>query len=128
MKRVLALYACAVVAFILAPIVVVIVSSFGAGDVTEFPLRFSMRWYGHALTQQIFIDAARNSAWLAAVATVVATPIALAASIAIVRHRFPGRDAMQSFLLVRWWSRRSSPAWRSWCRSRRSARATSRRG
>ena len=101
MKRALFLYACAVVAFILAPAVVVVIASFGASEVTEFPPRaLSFKWYGHALSQKIFVDAAWNSAWLALVATAIATPVALAAAIAIVRYRFPGKDAVQSLLLA----------------------------
>jgi putative spermidine/putrescine transport system permease protein len=101
MKRALFLYACAVVAFILAPAVVVVIASFGTSEVTEFPPRaLSFKWYGHALSQKIFVDAAWNSAWLALVATAIATPVALAAAIAIVRYRFPGKDAVQSLLLA----------------------------
>lgn len=101
MRHVLTLYAAALVAFLLAPVAVVVVASFGASDVTEFPPRaLTLRWYSHALSQRIFVDAAYNSAWLALVATLLATPIALAAAVAIARHRFPGKDAVQSFLLA----------------------------
>ena len=59
-----------------------------------------MKWYANALNQRIFVDAAINSAWLALAATMIATPIALLASIAIVRHQFPGKNAIQSLLLA----------------------------
>lgn len=101
MKRALHLYACAVIAFILAPVVVVVAASFGSSEVTEFPPRaLTFRWYAHAWSQSIFVDAAWNSAWLALVATAIATPVALTASIAIVRYRFPGKDFVQSLLLA----------------------------
>ena len=101
MRRALFIHAGAVVAFILAPVIVVVIASFGASEVTEFPPRaLTLKWYGHALSQQIFVDAAWNSAWLALAATALATPIALAAALAIVRYRFPGKDLVQSFLLA----------------------------
>jgi putative spermidine/putrescine transport system permease protein len=101
MKLSLHLYAAAVVAFILAPVMIVVIASFGTSEVTEFPPRaLTLHWYGNALSQRIFVDAAWNSAWLALVATALATPIALAAAVATVRYRFPGRDALQSFLLA----------------------------
>jgi putative spermidine/putrescine transport system permease protein len=88
-------------AFILAPIAIVVIASVSAGEVPEFPPRgVSLRWYGHALAQPLFVNSALNSLWLALVATTLATPIALAAALAIVRGRFPGRDAIQSFLLA----------------------------
>ena len=88
-------------AFILAPIVVVVVASFSARTVPEFPpSQWSFRWYEHALNQAIFVNSAVNSLWLAAIATLLATPLALAVAYAIVRGRFPGRDALQTFLLA----------------------------
>ena len=100
-KRAMLIYSCLLLLFLLAPSIIVIVSSFGADEVTQFPPRsFSLRWYANALSQPIFLQAAKNSAWLAAVATGIATPIALAASVALVRSRFPGRDALQSLLLA----------------------------
>jgi putative spermidine/putrescine transport system permease protein len=89
------------VLFIVAPIIVVVIASFSAKEVPEFPpSAWSLRWYGFALSQQIFVRSAINSAWLATVATALATPVALGAALAIVRCRFPGRDALQSFLLA----------------------------
>ena len=87
--------------FVLAPIAVVVVTSFSAGTVPEFPpSSWSLRWYAHALSQPVFLDAARNSAVLAALATLVNVPIALAAALALTRGRFPGREAIQTVLLA----------------------------
>lgn len=87
--------------FILAPILVVVVSSFSGGEIPEFPpSNWSLRWYGHALSQSIFVDSAINSVWLALMATAIATPLALAAAVALVRCRFPGRNLIQTLLLA----------------------------
>ncbi len=101
MRRLLQVVAALVAAFVLAPIVVVVVASFSDGAVPQFPPRtWSLRWYAHAIGEAAFTDAAWNSAWLAVIATLLATPLALAAAFAIVRGRFPGRQALQAFLLA----------------------------
>jgi len=87
--------------FILAPTIVVVGSSFSGGNLPQFPPSdLSLRWYAHALSQPIFTEAAFNSLWLALVATALATPIALAAAIAIVRGDFAGKTAIQAVLLA----------------------------
>ena len=90
-----------VAAFVLAPTVVVVGSSFSGGTLPQFPPReLSLRWYEHALSQSVFTDAAWNSLWLAGISTAIATPIALAAALAIVRCEFPGKNLLQAMLLA----------------------------
>lgn len=89
------------IAFILAPIVVVVVASFSATGVAEFPpSEWSWKWYPHALSQELFTDSAVTSAWLALVSTSIGVPFALGAAVVLVRTRFPGQDAIQTFLLA----------------------------
>lgn len=86
--------------FIVAPIVVVVVSSFTGGQIPEFPpATWSVRWYRHAFEQALFVEALRWSLVLAAAATLVNVPIAIAAALAIARGRFPGREFVQTLLL-----------------------------
>lgn len=90
-----------VAAFVLAPTVVVVGSSFSGGNLPRFPpTDLSLRWYAHALSQPIFTDAAFNSLWLALAATALATPLSLAAALAIVRGNFPGKTFLQALLLA----------------------------
>ena len=97
------LFRCAVallIAFILAPLVIVVLVSFSGREIPEFPpSTWSLRWYGYALSQPVFVASAINSAWLAITATCISTPIALCAAMAIVRGRFPGKNVLQSALL-----------------------------
>jgi len=87
--------------FLLAPTIVVVGSSFSGGTLPHFPPSdLSLRWYAHALAQPIFTEAAFNSLWLALAATAIATPLALAAAIAIVRGDFAGKSAVQAVLLA----------------------------
>ena len=86
--------------FLAAPTFVVLITSFGRNATLEFPpSAWSLVWYGRALSRAEFQSAAFNSFWIAAVTTLIATPIALAAAMAIVRGKFPGREAIQVFLL-----------------------------
>ena len=87
--------------FILAPLVVVVVVSFNAGAVADFPPSgWSFRWYAHALGLKLFVNAIITSFWLALAAAVLSMPLGLIASIGIARGKFPGRDALQSFFLA----------------------------
>ena len=87
--------------FILAPIVVVVISSFTGSDIPEFPpSSWSLRWYGYALSQSIFTSSAINSVLLAVIATAIATPLALGAALALVRCDFRGRNLVQTVLLA----------------------------
>ena len=87
--------------FIAAPTFVVLVTSFGRNATLEFPpSAWSMVWYSRALSRSEFQSAAFNSFWIAALTTLIAAPIALAAALAIVRGNFPGRNAIQVFLLA----------------------------
>jgi putative spermidine/putrescine transport system permease protein len=87
--------------FILAPILVVVAASLSDGPLPEFPPRgLSLRWYVHALAEPVFTEAALNSLWLAAVSTLLATPLALAAAYGLMRGDFAGRDGLQTLLLA----------------------------
>jgi putative spermidine/putrescine transport system permease protein len=87
--------------FLAAPTFVVIVTSFGRSATLEFPpSAWSLIWYGRAISRVQFQSAAFNSLWIAALTTLLATPLALAAAFAIVRGQFPGKSAVQLFLLA----------------------------
>jgi putative spermidine/putrescine transport system permease protein len=90
-----------IVAFILAPTLIVIAISFGDSAIVRFPPHaVSLRWYEAALTRDTFRATAWTSLWLAASATALALPVALAAALALARGRFPGRAAIQTLLLA----------------------------
>ncbi len=87
--------------FILAPIFVVVVVSFGAREVVEFPPTvWSLHWYSYALSQPIFVNSALHSALVAVLATLISTPIGIGAAMAIVRCDFPGKAFLQATLLA----------------------------
>jgi putative spermidine/putrescine transport system permease protein len=79
----------------------VVAVSLTDSPIPEFPPRgLTLRWYAHALSEDVFTTSALNSLWLATIATALATPLALAAAYGLVRGRFRGRDAIQTLLLA----------------------------
>ena len=74
--------------FMLAPLVVVVVVSFNAGTVTDFPPSgLSFRWYAHALSLDLYMNAIITSVWLG-----------LAAGLAFVAVLLVGRFALRERL------------------------------
>ncbi len=93
------LLACMVL--VLLPILVVVGASFGATAIPMFPPSgLSLRWYGEAMTKSVFQEAARNSLWLAVLATVINVPIALAAAHGVLRVRQSLRPLIEALLLA----------------------------
>ncbi|SMQ85516.1 putative spermidine/putrescine transport system permease protein [Devosia lucknowensis] len=100
-RIVFGLVVAALFTFILAPTVIIALSSFGTSEILEFPPQnFTLRWYAYALSRPEFTSAAWNSLWLAVTSTAIATPLAVAASIAVTRGRLPGREVLQTVLLA----------------------------
>ena len=87
--------------FIFAPLVVVILVSLNSGSVATLPLEsVSLRWYWKAIETKSFVDSLLTSSWIAVGATLIAAPLALAATIGLLQGRFRWRSAIESFLLA----------------------------
>lgn len=87
-------------AFLLAPLVVMAVSSFSPD--TSFALdsgRWSLRWYRSLLEREEFWQSFRLSAGIAAVATVTCLALGIPLAFALQYGRFPGRAALLLFVL-----------------------------
>jgi len=86
--------------FLLAPLVFVVVVSFNGGTTPKFPPEgFSLQWYGVALSNPNFTGSALTSLVLAAAATLVGTPLGVAAAFGIARGRFPGKGFLEAVFL-----------------------------
>jgi putative spermidine/putrescine transport system permease protein len=89
-----------VVAFLLAPLVVPVLISFSDTPfVTWPPQGFTLKWYAKILAEPEFTSSFRFSLLLGASATAGALLLGTPAAIGLVRHRFPGRRAVQALLL-----------------------------
>ena len=97
------IYAGLAIAYLLIPIVVIAVFSFGETprDKLDFALHsFTLEYWQHAFSLPDLNDALLTSLKLAALATVVSTAIGTLMALALVRHRFFGRRAANLLIIL----------------------------
>lgn len=88
------------IAFIVAPLVVVMAVSFtGEGFISLPSGGLSLRWFQALWANQEMVDAFWLSLKLGLVSATVATLLAVPAALAISRYDFPGRGAITGFLM-----------------------------
>ena len=84
--------------FLLAPIVVVVITSFSAVGVLSFPPQsFTTRWYSEI--DPAYYDALYVSLIVATVTVAIALLVGVPGAIALARGRFRGRDALNAICL-----------------------------
>jgi spermidine/putrescine transport system permease protein len=89
-----------VVAFLYAPIVILLIFSFNNSDVPSFPLSgFTLHWYHDFLVNGDLRAALGTSAVIAALSSLGAVVLGVLASIALARRRFRGQAAVAALLL-----------------------------
>lgn len=94
------LYHALFLAFIAAPLVVVIAVAFTDKGFIAMPFDgASLRWFRAILDDAQIVDAFWLSIRLALVAATLAVLLAVPAALAIARYRFPGRGALTGFFL-----------------------------
>jgi putative spermidine/putrescine transport system permease protein len=88
------------VIFLMTPLVVTVAVSLGSSSVfTLPPPDWSLRWYDKLATTRGLLPSLLTSLEVAAFSTVVALVLGTLCAIALVRGRFPGRDAIATFLV-----------------------------
>lgn len=99
-RRSLLVFYALLVAFLYAPIAVLMVFSFNDNRLIAFPLAgFTTRWYRLLIENRELLDALRTSFVVAAISSVLAVGLGVLASYVIVRRRFRGRGAVSGLLL-----------------------------
>jgi len=89
-----------VIAFMLAPLVVVCVVAFTPENTLTLPTtEFSLRWFRAVFEHSDFMQSFWNSLWLALASATIATLLAVPAGMAITRYSFPGRDFLNALFL-----------------------------
>ncbi len=89
-----------VYAYLLAPIVIVILVSFTPSTYIAFPPQgWSFRWYEEMLVKTEFLDSLWISFWLALFNAGLAALLGTLCAFALVRFRFPGRDFLATVVL-----------------------------
>jgi putative spermidine/putrescine transport system permease protein len=90
-----------VIAFLVVPVVIVLIVSFSGAEYLQFPPpSLSLKWHWRFWSDPGWRRAAVASLELATIATVIATPFGAAAAIALTRGRFPGRGLLYAMLLA----------------------------
>ena len=89
-----------VVAFVLAPLVVVCLVAFTPENTLSIPTTsFSLRWFRAIFQHPDFVPSFYNSIWLATLSATIAILIAVPAAMAIDRSEFSGRAALNGLFL-----------------------------
>jgi spermidine/putrescine transport system permease protein len=97
------LYAAAifVFGFIYLPLLVVVIYSFNPDSVNSFPMRgFSLRWYRVMLENESLMKALRVSVGIALGGTVASVLLGVPGALALARHDFPGKKALERVVLL----------------------------
>jgi putative spermidine/putrescine transport system permease protein len=88
------------VVFLMTPLVVTVAVSFGSSTVfTLPPPDWSLRWYQKLTNTRGLLPALVVSVQVAAISTAIAMALGTLCAIALVRGRFPGREAIATFLI-----------------------------
>lgn len=99
-RRVMRVFFALVVAFLYAPIVILLIFSFDNSQLPSFPLSgFTLHWYHQFLTNSDLQSALATSAKIAALSSVGAVALGILASIALVRRTFRGKSPVSALLL-----------------------------
>ena len=100
MKRILVLLNVLMVAFMLAPLVMIVLMSFTpSGGFTLPGWSWSLRWYRAVFTYPGFVDAFFLSLRLALTSALIASVLGFAAVYAMRRFPFPGRDLLDALFM-----------------------------
>lgn len=100
-RRIPPTYNLLVLAFLAAPLIVVIAASFNEAPFLSFPPdRFSLKWYASVLKSQDFLDSFLVSMEIAVFAVLVALCIGVPASLAISRFQFPGSGLVRGLAMA----------------------------
>ncbi|RUV64893.1 ABC transporter permease [Mesorhizobium sp. M5C.F.Ca.IN.020.29.1.1] len=90
-----------VAAFLLLPVVFIVLLSFGSSRWLAFPPPgWTLKWYEELFADPAWLEAALTSARIATMAAILAVAIGLLASFALVRAQFRGRSTLRGLLLT----------------------------
>jgi putative spermidine/putrescine transport system permease protein len=86
--------------FILSPVIFVSWISFFKAEIVAFPPEgYTLHWFANAWNNRAFVRGFTTSIEVAAIAMVAGVVLGALASVAIVRYRFWGREAVNTILL-----------------------------
>lgn len=87
--------------FMFLPVMVVVLLSFNASQFGSFPMTgLSFRWFQALLDNEAILRAFRTSLLLGALTALISTTLGVLASLALVRYRLPGANAISTLLIA----------------------------
>lgn len=93
-------YVAVMVAFLLAPLLVIVIAAFSPSQFMTFPpTGFSWRWFAKVLREPEFMNALWNSVVLGILSTLCAAALAVPAALALARYRVLGGRELLAFFL-----------------------------
>ena len=99
-RRLEAAYVVLLYGFLLAPILIVLVTSLNSGSNLTFPPEgISLRWFRYLAGRDEFISSTYVSFRLAMAASATSIVLGLLASLAVARERFRGKEVVESLLM-----------------------------
>jgi putative spermidine/putrescine transport system permease protein len=88
-------------AFLLLPIVMIVVLSFGTSEWLQFPPPgWTLRWYGQVFDDTEWISSFFLSLEVASIVTVLSVALGLMTSFGLTRGTFPGRELLRGLFLT----------------------------
>ncbi len=96
----LRVFSCALLVYLLLPILVIIPLSFSSSSFLAYPIPgWSLRWYDNLFSSDDWIRATKNSFIVAPAATLVATVLGTLAAVGLARENFPGKGFLMGVLI-----------------------------
>ncbi|MCM3569940.1 ABC transporter permease [Neobacillus mesonae] len=93
-------FAWLVFAFLLIPLLIIVITSFGTNSTIQFPIKgFTFNWYGKVFQNESFMDSFVLSLEVAFIGTLAALIIGVPAAYSLARHKVFGRNWIKSFFL-----------------------------
>ena len=100
MKLIASAFIAAVMVFLVTPVVFIIwVAFFNSAFLTFPPPGYTFHWFAEAARTPVFLNGFITSMIVAAISSTISVVCGALAAIALVRHQFPGRDALNGLLL-----------------------------
>lgn len=95
------LYTIAVYLFMFLPVAVVVLLSFNSNQFGSFPMEgLSFRWFVKLWENEAIVRAFRVSLLLGSLTAAVSTVLGILAALALVRYRFPAKNAITTLLIA----------------------------
>lgn len=89
-----------IIAFLMTPLLSLIIASFDSGQTFSLPFEFTLEWYSNAVTSTSVQSAVDSTIRISVPVTILSTVIGTAGAIAYTRYSFRGREYFKIIALL----------------------------